>query len=216
MISGSGGVGKTSLAVQWAHRVAGRFPDGQLYADLRGFDPTGAPANPTGTARDFLLALGVPADEIPVGTEAMLAGYRSLLAQRRVLVVLDNVRDVPQVRPLLPEGSRSLAVITSRNRLCGLVAQAFPLDVLDAEESMELFGGRVGADRVADEPAAAQLQAVLSYRHYQADVLVRLADMLVELGETESARGYLGTALDIYDELGFAKADDVRALLARL
>lgn len=159
VINGSGGVGKTSLAVQWAHRVADRFPDGQLYADLRGFDPTGAPANPTGTARDFLLALGVPADEIPVGTEAMLGSYRALLAKRRVLVLLDNVRDVAQVRPLLPGGARSLAVITSRNRLRGLVttegAQAFPLDVLDADESMVLFGGRVGAERVADEPAAA-------------------------------------------------------------
>ncbi|MFS8101558.1 tetratricopeptide repeat protein [Lentzea alba] len=157
VINGSGGIGKTSLAVQWAHRVAGRFPDGQLYADLRGFDPTGAPVNPNSTARDFLLALGVPADEIPVATEAMLQSYRALLSRRRVLVLLDNVRDLAQVRPLLPGGSRSLVVITSRNRLRGLVTQnrAFPLDVLDQDESMVLFSGRVDADRVAAEPAAA-------------------------------------------------------------
>jgi DNA-binding SARP family transcriptional activator/tetratricopeptide (TPR) repeat protein len=157
VISGSGGIGKTSLAVQWSHRVANRFPDGQLYSDLRGFDPTGAPVNPITTARDFMLALGVHADEIPVGTEDMLSSYRSLLSRRRVLVLLDNVRDVAQVRPLLPGGSHSLAVITSRNRLRGLAAQhrVFPLDVLDPDESMVLFGGRVGAERIAAEPQAA-------------------------------------------------------------
>lgn len=157
VINGSGGIGKTSLAVQWAHRVAGRFPGGQLHSDLRGFDPTGEPVNPISTARDFLLALGVPADEIPAGTEAMLASYREVLSRRRVLVLLDNVRDVEQVLPLLPGGSRSLVVITSRNRLRGLVGhdRAFGLDVLDPGESMVLFGGRVGADRVAADPVAA-------------------------------------------------------------
>ncbi|MGW6933995.1 NB-ARC domain-containing protein [Lentzea sp. NPDC054927] len=99
----------------------------------------------------------MPADEIPVGTEAMLDSYRDVLSRRRVLVLLDNVRDLEQVRPLLPGGSQSLAVITSRNRLQGLVPQdrAFPLDVLDPSESMVLFGGRVGARRVAEEPEAA-------------------------------------------------------------
>ncbi|MEV6243114.1 BTAD domain-containing putative transcriptional regulator [Lentzea sp. NPDC051838] len=155
VIHGSGGVGKTSLAVQWAHRVALRFPDGQLYADLRGFDPTGAPVHPNSAVRDFLLALGVPADEIPLGTEEMLDGYRSLLSRRRVLVLLDNVRDLAQVRPLLPGGSRSLAVITSRNRLRGLTPDGFSLDVLDHASSMALFAGRVGADRVDSEPSAA-------------------------------------------------------------
>ncbi|WP_285643113.1 BTAD domain-containing putative transcriptional regulator [Lentzea sp. NBRC 102530] len=157
VINGSGGIGKTSLAVQWAHRIANRFPDGQLYSDLRGFDPTGSPVNPANTARDFLLALGVPAGEIPAGTEAMLENYRALLARRRVLVLLDNVRDVAQVRPLLPGGEQSLAVITSRNRLRGLVTQhhVVQLDVLGPEESMVLFGGRVGAERVAEEPEAA-------------------------------------------------------------
>jgi DNA-binding SARP family transcriptional activator/tetratricopeptide (TPR) repeat protein len=159
VINGSGGVGKTSLAVQWSHRVAARFPDGQLYADLRGFDPTGAPVNPNTVAREFLLALGVPADEIRPGPEAVLEHYRSLLARRQVLVLLDNVRDTAQAAPLLPGGSRSLAVITSRNRLRGLVASggahAFPLDVLDPDASMVMFGGRVGPDRVAAEPEAA-------------------------------------------------------------
>ncbi|KOV80610.1 tetratricopeptide repeat protein, partial [Nocardia sp. NRRL S-836] len=156
VISGSGGVGKTSLAVQWAHRIAERFPDGQLYADLRGFDPTGTPANPTSTARDFLLALGIPADDVPDGGAEVLRAYRDLLARRRVLVLLDNVRDLAQVRPLVPDGARSLAVITSRNRLPGLAdAHVVKLDVLDEDQSMVLFGGRVGADRVAAEPEAA-------------------------------------------------------------
>ncbi|WP_232838857.1 AfsR/SARP family transcriptional regulator [Streptomyces geranii] len=112
-VSGTAGVGKTALAVYWAHRVADRFPDGQLYVNLRGFDPSGAAVTPDQAVRGFLDALGVPAQRIPVGPEARVGLYRSLLAGRRVLMVLDNARDTDQVRPLLPGTGGCLAVVTS-------------------------------------------------------------------------------------------------------
>ncbi|WP_167974094.1 AfsR/SARP family transcriptional regulator, partial [Lentzea indica] len=97
-INGIGGVGKTVLALQWAHEVAGRFPDGQLYVNLRGFDTRAEPLDPVSVARDFVQALGVK--DVPSSGDALIAAYRSALARRRVLVVLDNARDVDQVRPL--------------------------------------------------------------------------------------------------------------------
>ncbi|MEU6540688.1 BTAD domain-containing putative transcriptional regulator [Streptomyces sp. NPDC047000] len=158
-IGGMAGVGKTSLAVHWAHRIAGRFPDGQLYADLRGFDPSGSVADPAEVIRGFLDALGVPAHRIPDGLDAQAALYRSLLAGHRVLVLLDNARDTQQVRPLLPGSPGCLIVVTSRSRLHGLVvvdgAHPLSLDLLTAEESREFLTARLGTGRVAEEPAAA-------------------------------------------------------------
>ncbi|GLY52536.1 SARP family transcriptional regulator [Lentzea sp. NBRC 102530] len=154
-INGIGGVGKTVLAVRWAHQLADRFPDGQLYVNLRGFDLRAEPLDPVAAARDFLVALGVPAQGLPRSDDAVIAAYRSLLAQRRVLVLLDNARNVEQVRPLLPGGGGSLVLVTSRNRLSGLVvregAQAVALDVMDEQVATDLLTGRIGAARVAAE-----------------------------------------------------------------
>ncbi|MFJ5989835.1 BTAD domain-containing putative transcriptional regulator [Lentzea sp. NPDC092896] len=157
-INGIGGVGKTALAVQWAHQVAERFPDGQLHVNLRGFDVRAEPLDPIAVARDFLAGLGVPAKELPTSDEAVIAEYRSLLARRRVLVVLDNAKDVDQVRPLLPGGAGNLVLITSRNRLSGLVARegAKPvaLDVMDERAATDLLTERIGTARIAAEPDA--------------------------------------------------------------
>jgi DNA-binding SARP family transcriptional activator/Tfp pilus assembly protein PilF len=156
-IAGTAGVGKTSLAVHWAHHVSHRFPDGQLYVNLRGFDPDGAAMDPGEAIRGFLDALGVPSQRIPMTLDAQAALYRSLLAGRRVLVVLDNARDTGQVSPLLPGSPGCLVVVTSRNRLSGLVAAgAYPVavDLLTADEARELLIHRIGKDRVAAEPEA--------------------------------------------------------------
>jgi DNA-binding SARP family transcriptional activator/tetratricopeptide (TPR) repeat protein len=157
-LSGTAGVGKTALAVHWAHRVADRFPDGQLYINLRGFAADVAAIPPEEALRTFLDALGVPADGVPPGLGARSALYRSLLSGRRVLVVLDNARDAAQVRPLLPGSPGCAVVVTSRSQLPGLVAAegAHPLTVhlLSALDARALLRRRVGAARVAAEPAA--------------------------------------------------------------
>jgi DNA-binding SARP family transcriptional activator/Tfp pilus assembly protein PilF len=157
-IDGTAGVGKTALAVHWAHEVADRFPDGQLYADLRGFDPSADPADPADVLAVFLAAFGISGGKVPADLPERAGLYRSVVADRRVLVVLDNARDVEQVRPLLPAGRGCLAVITSRNRFTGLVVRegAVPvtLDVLDEQEAVALFTARLGEDRVAAEPEA--------------------------------------------------------------
>ena len=158
-IGGTAGVGKTALAVYWAHQVAGRFPDGQLYVNLRGFDPSGVPVSPADATRRFLDALGVPAGQIPASPEAQQGLYRSLLTGRRMLIVLDNACDAEQVRPLLPASSGCLVLVTSRSQLASLVAVegAHPvmLDVLSREDALGLLEQRIGAEWVAAELAAA-------------------------------------------------------------
>lgn len=157
-IDGTAGVGKTALAVHWAYRVADRFPDGQLYVNLRGFDPGGQVLEPVAAVRGFLDALGVPAQKVPAEPDAQTSLYRSLLASRRMLIVLDNARDTAQVRPLLPGRSGCVVVVTSRNQLTGLVAEhgAHPvaLDVLTPDEARDLLAQRLGAERIAAEPDA--------------------------------------------------------------
>jgi hypothetical protein len=158
-VSGTAGVGKTALAVHWAHRVAGRFPDGQLYVNLRGFGPAGTAVDPGQALSGFLDALGVPAARIPADLDARAGLYRSLLAGKRVLVVLDNARSADQVRPLLPGSPGCLAVVTSRDQLAGLVAtegaRPLPLDLLTTADARELLTQRLGEARVAAEPQAA-------------------------------------------------------------
>ncbi|MCL6731195.1 AfsR/SARP family transcriptional regulator [Streptomyces neyagawaensis] len=157
-IGGMAGIGKTTLAVHWAHRVADRFPDGQLYVNLRGFTPSGAVMGADEAVRVFLDALGVPPERVPHGVDARAALYRSLLAGRRFLVLLDNARDTEQVRPLLPGAPGCLAIVTSRNQLTGLVAahgaHALTLRPLDTEQARAFLERRLGAARLTGESRA--------------------------------------------------------------
>mgnify|MGYP001362519716 CR=1 FL=1 len=161
VISGTAGVGKTSLAVRWAHQVTERFPDGQLYVDLCGYDP-GRPRPAAEALAGFLRALGVSGPDIPAGTAERAARYRSLLAGRRLLIVLDNAGSVDQVRPLLPGTSACAVVVTSRDTLVGLVArdgaQRLDLDLLPRPTAVRLLRALVGA-RVDADPAAAEALA---------------------------------------------------------
>jgi DNA-binding SARP family transcriptional activator/tetratricopeptide (TPR) repeat protein len=167
-IGGTAGVGKTALALYWAHQVAGRFADGQLYVNLRGFDPSGIPMPAGEAVRGFLDALGVAPDRVPVQPEAQAGLYRSLLADRTMLIVLDNARDEQQVRPLLPASPASLVIVTSRNQLGGLAAadraRLVTLDVLSHDDAVHMITARIGADRVAAEPCAAGQIAALCGR----------------------------------------------------
>ena len=157
VISGTAGVGKTTLAVYWAQQVAEQFPDGQLYVNLRGFDPSGEPVPPGEAVRGFLDALGIPAEGIPVSLQAQAGLYRSLLAGKRVLVLLDNARDAEQLRPLLPGSPGCLVLVTSRSQLTGLVASEhaylLSLDVFSVPEASELLARRLRAGQITAEPA---------------------------------------------------------------
>ncbi|GAA4241055.1 tetratricopeptide repeat protein [Actinomadura meridiana] len=156
LIAGTAGVGKTSLALHWAHRIRDEFPDGQLYVDLRGYDP-GLPVTPGQALERFLIALGIPTSAVPNEVEAKSSLYRSILADRQMLVILDNAGTTAQVRPLIPGTGRSLAIVTSRGRLSGLLvrdgAERTILGTLTEEESVELLTRTTAGYRSGDDPA---------------------------------------------------------------
>ncbi|ONI80999.1 hypothetical protein ALI144C_20755 [Actinosynnema sp. ALI-1.44] len=159
-IDGMPGAGKTTLAVHWAHSVASRFPDGQLYVNMRGFHPDHVQLTATEALRGFLEALGISANRIPAGVDAQSALYRSVLSTRRVLVLIDNAREAADIRPLLPGAAGCLVIVTSRNRLTGLVAgagaQAMTLSALPAEEARETLVRRLGREKVETEAGAVE------------------------------------------------------------
>jgi tetratricopeptide (TPR) repeat protein len=207
-ISGTAGVGKTALAVHWAQRYAGRFPDGQLFVNLRGFGPAGAAVTPEAALRQFFDGLGVAAERIPADRDAQAALYRSLLAGKRMLIVVDNAREADQVRPLIPGGPGCLVLVTSRNQLTGLAAghgaRLLPLDVLTDAEAGELLGNRLGPARAEAEPAAvaelarlcARLPLALSVAaaHAAARPGLSLATLAAELRGARARLDRLGTA----------------------
>lgn len=166
-ITGTPGVGKTAAAVHWAHRVRDRFGDGQLYVNLRGY-ATGDPVRPIDALARFLHALGVPAEQVPTDVEEAAALYRSVLADRRMLVLLDNAHHPDQVRPLLPGAPGCLVLVTSRDALTGLVARdgarGLRLDVLSPAEARTLLEYLLGADRVhAEDEAVTELAELCAY-----------------------------------------------------
>jgi DNA-binding SARP family transcriptional activator len=218
-ISGTAGVGKTALAIRFGRQVARRFPDGQLYVNLRGFDPSLPPLEPAEALRFILDALGVTPQRVPRDAEGRAALYRSLADGKRMLIVLDNATGAAQVRPLLPGAPGCLVVVTSRNEMTGLVAadgaKPISLDVLSDDEAYELLNRRLGQERVlADREAAAQIIEACARLPLALGIAVgraaarpkrSLADVAAELRE---ARGGLD-ALDADDA-----ATDVRAVFS--
>ncbi len=160
VVTGVGGIGKTWLVLRWAHDNLDRFPDGQLYVDLRGFDLAQEPTPVAVAIRSFLDALGVEAASIPADLDAQIGLYRTVIARKKTLIVLDNARDTRQVVPLLPGSPQTTVLVTSRRMLAGMVsahgALAVKLDVLPDDEARELLARHIGPDRLAAEPCATQ------------------------------------------------------------
>ncbi|MGM1058423.1 ATP-binding protein [Saccharothrix sp. Mg75] len=196
-IGGAGGMGKTWLVLAWAHRHLDRFPDGQLFVDLHGFSPTREPMDPAVAVRGFLDALGVDPGRIPADLDAQAARYRSLVAGRRMLIVLDNAATSGQVVPLLPGGSTCTVLVTGRTRLSSLIdrhgARHLTLDVLTHDETHALLAARLGTARVVAEPDAVEelvglcgrypLALAITARNAATRPLVPLAEIAGELRE---------------------------------
>jgi tetratricopeptide (TPR) repeat protein/transcriptional regulator with XRE-family HTH domain len=197
-IAGTAGVGKTALAVRWAHEAAGRFPDGQLYVNLRGYDP-GQPVPAADALAGFLRALGVPGQDIAPSQDELAAQFRTLVAGRRMLIVLDNAGDVNQVRPLLPGTPGCLTLVTSRDALAGLVARdgahRLDLDLLPMADAVRLLRELIG-DRVDADPTAA---AALAERCCRLPLALRVA---AELASARPAVPLAELACELTDQQG--------------
>jgi tetratricopeptide (TPR) repeat protein len=223
-VVGTAGVGKTALALHWAWRVRGQFPDGQLYLDLRGYDP-GPPVTPEHALDELVRALGVPHEKIPAGADALSALYQSLLDQRRVLIVLDNASTADQVSALLPTAPGCVAVVTSRDRLSSLTAsgsvQPLTVGLLSPAESIALLRQNAGAARVdAEADAAAEIARLCAHLPLALRVAAqrvtsrpdaRLAGLAEELAD-EHARLRLLDAEDQANGLAAAFSWSYRAL----
>jgi DNA-binding SARP family transcriptional activator/tetratricopeptide (TPR) repeat protein len=194
-VSGTAGVGKTALALRWAHQVRGEFPDGQLYVNLRGYDPD-QPLSAADALAGFLRALGVAGAQIPLEVQERAALYRSLLDGRRMLIVLDNAATVEQVRPLLPGTPSALVVVTSRDSLVGLVARhgarRLDLDLLPPEDAVVLLRALIGG-RVEAEPDAA---AALAGQCARLPLALRVAAELAATRPTTSLAQLVGELMD--------------------
>jgi tetratricopeptide (TPR) repeat protein len=217
VITGTAGVGKTALAVRWAHRVRDRFPEGQLFVNLRGYDP-GLPMAPEQALEEFLRALDVPAERIPAGLGARAALYRSLLDGRRVLIVLDNANAAEQVRPLLPGSATCRVVVTSRSRLSGLIAHdgasRVTVDLLPPAEAIALLGHVIADHRVAAEPeSTVQLASRCAYLPLALRLAAERAAAHPHLTLAELA-GELAVVHDRLDLLATAEEDEATALRA--
>jgi DNA-binding SARP family transcriptional activator/tetratricopeptide (TPR) repeat protein len=194
-LAGAGGIGKTWLALHWAHRNADRFPDGQLFVDLRGFSPDSEPLNPAIAVRGFLDALGVAPDRLPADLDAQAALYRSLVAGRRMLIVLDNAATIEQVVPLLPGSASCTVLVTGRRKLASLMdrhgAGHLQLGVLSRAEARALLIERLDERRMTAEPAATDeliglcgrhpLALAITTRHVATRPQVHLAEFVDEL-----------------------------------
>ncbi len=195
-ITGTGGVGKTALALEWAHRFRERFPDGQLYVDLHGFGPE--PPRPPGEALTrFLRALGVDGTSIPVDVDERAARFRTLTGGKHLLIVLDNAASAEQVRPLLPGRTTCRVLVTSRDSLVGLVARdgarRIQLDQLSRAEGFALLGQLVGS-RVRAAPDAA---SELITRCSRLPLALRIA---AELMNSQPDRGVAEVAAELADQ----------------
>lgn len=231
IIAGVAGVGKTGLALHWGHKARQRFPDGQLYADLRGYDAHQEPLPPATVLDGFLRALGVPGDQVPGGVDERAALFRSVLQGRQMLIVLDNARTPEQVRPLLPGASTCLVLVSSRDRLDDLVAREgarlYALDVLHQTDAGDLLTAMAGDQQI--EPATADRIAALCDRlplalriaaarlaihphHTAADLADRLADEQRRLAELSQAHRGVRASF----ELSYRALPARAALLFRL
>lgn len=215
-VVGTAGVGKTALAVRWARAVLTRFPDGQLFANLRGYD-AGPPLDPTDVLWRFLRAWGIPGERIPNGEDARADLFRSVVAERRVFILLDNAFSVAQVRPLLPGGAQCMVLVTSRDRLSGLVAREgarrVSVEVLSPTESVRLLRTLLADHRTDDDTELAELARLCACLPLALRIAAERAvgrrhtPLRVLIAE-------LRTESDVWDVLSAGEADAVSTVFA--